>query len=147
MPDSYHKQLRAAVAEALGNALEAASITLAVVEQNGPNDPTPPALPSVVVSWGPAESSQYATNFRDDVSYPLLVSLLTVDAAADPPGCEQTRFREVVRAKFHHKRLAGFPDVLWCLVEPFSPPVEATPAMFQNVRSVLVVTPVARRPR
>lgn len=147
MAASFHQTVRDAVHDALAAALAAAGVTLNGHAMAVP-DPARFDKPCFVVSYEGAEGYPgTGTNLRDDLSFPVLVGLYTTDPYEDPPGCELTLFREVVRGAFHHKRLAGVADVLWCEVNPQPPVVGSELPAFKDLRTALTVVAYARRPR
>lgn len=146
---SYHETLRGLIAAALRTALTTAGVTLegGVNEQESPGSPSMPSLPCVIVAYAGPETSDPITNAQDDRRYPLLVGLYTVHPQADPPGCKMSLFREVVWDTFNQQRLSGATDVWNCTVQGLTGPIDATLPGLQNLRTALIVTPVARRLR
>ena len=144
--ESYHETLRGLVADALGDAITSAGFSLTVTEQDEPRLDRV-NFPAVIVSYAGSEQISPATNLRNDIQFPLLISLFTREPSEDPPGISLTIFREIVREAFHERRLSGAADVLYCLVSGITNPIQMDPQVVQQLRTALIVTPVARRPR
>lgn len=65
-------------------------------------------FPCVVVAAGDRETIEAATNLRDDVTYPILVALISVENRQATNRDRNLLWRQQVRRKFNQKRL---PDV------------------------------------
>lgn len=156
-PTDIHRALRDALAAAVATALADADVTVAVIAQDTPN-PALVDLPAVIVSYGGSESYRGGTNARDDVAYPMVVGLYTVQGDADtteagnePPGLRPTLFREILRARFGNRRVVTAPTGISLFPSEYdpAPPIndDGGPAMIQQLRTAVGVTVPARVPR
>ncbi len=146
MPTSFHEQCRVAVKEAIEArfAEEVPAITLRVYEMEVFKRKNID-LPCVVVSYAGTEYEVGGTNVHDDMAFPLLVGLYTVQPSEDPPGMELTYFRQVMRLLFNNKRLAGVPLVYQVGYDGNGPQyLEGSENAFQDLRGSCFVAPVAR---
>jgi len=142
---SLHKTIRGAVKTEIVAALAAESITgVSVHEQDVPGEPSLPTLPCVIVSYAGPETEIGGTNLRDDWQYPISVGLYTTESEGTPVGVEVTRFRQIVRKKFHNKRLNGVPEVWICQYDGQAPVVDEDAPAIEHLRTACVITAVAR---
>lgn len=145
-----HADIRQAVAEALEDALFSDGIVLTVSVQDVP-DTRLVNLPCAVVAYAGSEfEAGPATNARDDWSFPVFVGLFTQEPdrpGADPPGCSPAQFRQVVRGKFHMRRLAAVPEVYLVQYDGSAPLWDEDPEAFRHLRTACQVTATARLAR
>ena len=79
----------------------------------------PVTLPAVFVSYGPdAESLPGGTNYRDDVGYPVLVTVCRPSNQNLILDNTWLLWRQQIRLGFHNKRLAAAGTVWKGVVEP-----------------------------
>lgn len=155
MADDWFRAVRDEVAAVLAAHLEAAGVAGVRVAAMDQADPTATDLPAVVVSYNASEQSTGGTNARDDYGYPVLVTLHTVEGdngvggGADPPGLTATRFRQLVRERFHHRRAVAVDgiDCFLCEYDPQGAVIDPDGPAFQKLWAAAVVTVYARVPR
>lgn len=107
-------------------------------------------LPSVLVSpHGPEHMNRLqGTNRRDDVEYPVLVSIVDRDNQDPAAGRldQYLNWREQIARAFRHQTLAAVPEIIGCWVEP-STIVQPESWMRGFFHSSLLLWFVSREPR
>ena len=153
----YHVRVRDAVRDALATAtdelaaeLEAAPLPWHAVDDV--DDAVKQTRPcGVVCCVGPEQDrSEFATNRRDGIGYPVAVLLLGTGKSHGEKRTgptDLTGFRRLVKVLFHNKRLAGVPEVAVCEVSDSGPIVDDKSPLFQVLQTALVVNCVGRFPR
>lgn len=145
MADALHEQCLQAVKTAIAG-LSLSGLTGGVVIQTAPNAALV-ALPCVIVTTeGERESFTYATNLRDDVTYPVRVWIAVRDGERETHRPTYLRWREQIARAFHHRPLAGVAEVHVCTVRPLALNADRRPE-YQLLISGLAIDCTARLPR
>ncbi len=120
-----------------------------VVLQKLPHLENSTPLPCILLSHLGSEdvSSQLGTNLRDDVGYPVVVSMIAADNQDQQQHASKyLLWRERVSQSFRHQRLTDVPEVWTCRVEPHD--VTTSDAFVQNIyHSSLLLRFFSREPR
>lgn len=107
------------------------------------------SYPAVIVSSMGIENQQAGsgTNIRDDVDYPVIVSILAADNQDLYTNHEKyLKWREQINRAFRQQRLSGVTEVHRCLVQPG--PITSPAAFWNNVyHSSLVIRCFSREIR
>jgi hypothetical protein len=107
-------------------------------------------LPAVVLTpFGPEHMNRLrGTNAKDDVEYPVLVSIVDHDEEDPSPTRlgRYLRWRQRIAREFRNQRLPGVPEVIGCWIEP-SAIVAADLWLKGFYHSSLLLWFVSREPR
>lgn len=105
--------------------------------------------PGIIVSSMGAESQspQQGTNVRDDIEYPVFVSILAAENQDLVANHDRYLiWRQRINKAFRQQKLPGVSCVVQCKVQPF--PIKSTNAFFNNVHhSSLLIRCVSRETR
>jgi hypothetical protein len=143
---------------AIVSAIQALSLTgitssnvvgMLVGDDESGDGPNVGGYPCIIVSPGGTETIEPVTNSRDDVAYPIVVTIISTENRAQ--GTNRARnllWRQSIRRKFSQQRLAGITaGVAWkCEVRPGQ--VADRPRWIQNQHAqMLVITVFVREAR
>lgn len=96
-------------------------VDLLVGDDQGGAGPQVGGYPCIICCYAQAEAIDFATNVRDDITYP--VSVVMIATENQDQTTNRTRnwnWREAIRKNFHNKRLSGVTggDAWKCEVRP-----------------------------
>ena len=106
-------------------------------------------LPGIVITPEGAESASISagTNRRDDIGYPILVTLLAADNEQSVDNLRAVlRWREVIARAFRQQRLSDVDEVIACQVEN-RPVIGAEAYQKGMLQSALLLRFISREPR
>jgi hypothetical protein len=119
--DSIHYRCLLAVQARIQGLLLEGIAAENVVLQKLPFLETNASLPRILLSHLGKEdvSSEPGTNLRDDIGYPVVVSIIAADNLDQQQNASQyLLWRERISQAFRHQRLAEVPEVWTCRIEP-----------------------------
>ena len=138
-----------ALIQSLGlTSIDSANIIVRKLDSDRGVDDGTYSLPMIVVSTIGLEQNQPATNERDDVGYPVMVTILAADNQDLSTNHDKyLRWREQIARAFRNQNLSAVPEIYTARIEP-GPIVSPTAFWDRNTfHSALVVRCMSREVR